>query len=195
MLLGMHTYSLYHHGVAEDWAGFKLPWGRQITFFEMMDYMVEVGLDGLHLDGKSLDQLDHDYLEKVKQYAAEKNLYLEFNFALKSGNYDSSVQFNIDEGIDIARLEPVVHTDNIKPSEIDKNVLDRLIDQTEGSVGNRIIGETEIQYRNFLLLRNFLRPRNRNKDDNECKYQYKAPKSPHSAPPLKLQIESYYQRC
>lgn len=25
MQLGMHTYSLYHHGVAEDWAGFKLP--------------------------------------------------------------------------------------------------------------------------------------------------------------------------
>jgi hypothetical protein len=21
MQLGMHTYSLYHHGVAEDWAG------------------------------------------------------------------------------------------------------------------------------------------------------------------------------
>lgn len=102
MLLGMHTYSLYHHGVAEDWAGFKLPWGRQITLFEMMDYMVEVGLEGLHLDAKSLDQLDNDYLEKVKQYAAEKNLYLEYNFALKSGNYDSSVQHHIDEGIDIA---------------------------------------------------------------------------------------------
>ena len=24
MRLGMHTYSLYHHGVAEDWAGFRI---------------------------------------------------------------------------------------------------------------------------------------------------------------------------
>ena len=32
----MHTYSLYHHGVAEDWAGFTLPWERQITLFEMI---------------------------------------------------------------------------------------------------------------------------------------------------------------
>ena len=31
MRLGMHTYSLYHHGVAEDWAGFTLPWGLKFT--------------------------------------------------------------------------------------------------------------------------------------------------------------------
>ena len=26
MRLGMHTYSLYHHGVAEDWAGYHQDW-------------------------------------------------------------------------------------------------------------------------------------------------------------------------
>lgn len=102
MRLGMHTYSLYHHGVAEDWAGFKLPWERQITFIEMMDYIRELGLEGLHLDAKSLDRLDPDYLAEVKQAALEKDLYLEFNFALKSGHYDSSVQFEVEEGIGIA---------------------------------------------------------------------------------------------
>jgi hypothetical protein len=53
---GMHTCSLYHHGVAEDWAGFKLPWDRQMTFIELMDYTLELGLEGLHLDAKALDQ-------------------------------------------------------------------------------------------------------------------------------------------
>ncbi len=41
MQLGMHTYSLYHHGVAEDWAGFQLPWPRQMDIWQLMDYMEE----------------------------------------------------------------------------------------------------------------------------------------------------------
>lgn len=55
MRLGMHTYSLYHHGVAEDWAGFHLPWPRQMDIRQMMDYMVELGLEGLHLDDKAFE--------------------------------------------------------------------------------------------------------------------------------------------
>lgn len=102
MRLGMHTYSLYHHGVAEDWAAFKLPWERQITLFEMMDYIAKLGLEGLHLDAKAFDEMDESYFAQVKQYAASKDLYLEYNFALKSGHYDSSVQHDIEEGIAIA---------------------------------------------------------------------------------------------
>ena len=102
MRLGMHTYSLYHHGTAEDWAGFKLPWERQISLFEMMDYMKELGLEGLHLDFKAFDRTGEGYFDEVKAYAKEKDLYLEYNFALKSGNYDSSVQHDIEEGIAIA---------------------------------------------------------------------------------------------
>lgn len=102
MRLGMHTYSLYHHGVAEDWAAFKLPWERQITLFEMMDYIAKLGLEGLHLDAKAFDEMDESYFAQVKQYAASNDLYLEYNFALKSGHYDSSVQHDIEEGIAIA---------------------------------------------------------------------------------------------
>lgn len=102
MRLGMHTYSLYHHGVAEDWAGFELPWERQISFFEMMDYVKSLGLEGLHLDAKALDSLDPDYLKKVKKASQDMALYLEFNFALKSGHYDAGVQFEIEDGIAIA---------------------------------------------------------------------------------------------
>jgi len=30
MLLGLHTYSLYLHGIGQAWAGFELPWERQL---------------------------------------------------------------------------------------------------------------------------------------------------------------------
>ncbi len=102
MRLGMHTYSLYHHGVAEDWAGFKLPWARQISLFEMMDYIKELGLEGLHLDAKAFDQMDESYFERVKQAARDRDLYLEYNFAMESRAYDSSVQHRVEQGIAIA---------------------------------------------------------------------------------------------
>ncbi|MCP4629720.1 MAG: TIM barrel protein [bacterium] len=102
MRLGMHTYSLYHHGVAEDWAGFQLPWPRQMDIWQMMDYMDELDLEGLHLDDKAFESMDDAHFNKVREYARERNLYLEYNFAMPSDKYDSSVQHNIEEGIGIA---------------------------------------------------------------------------------------------
>jgi len=62
MLLGLHTYSLYLHGVGQAWADFKLPWPRQLTTFELFDEAVHLGLDGLHLDDGVLESLDPAYL-------------------------------------------------------------------------------------------------------------------------------------
>ncbi|CAB1064635.1 hypothetical protein D1BOALGB6SA_9431 [Olavius sp. associated proteobacterium Delta 1] len=103
MRLGMHTYSLYHHGVAEDWAGFQLPRPRQMDIWQLMDYMLELGLEGLHLDDKAFDSMDEAHFNKVRDYARERDLYLEYNFALPSKKYDSSGQHDIEEGIGIAR--------------------------------------------------------------------------------------------
>ena len=103
MRLGMHTYSLYHHGVAEDWAGFRLPWPRQMNIWQMMDYMVQLGLEGLHLDDKAFEAMDDAHFNKVREYARARDLYLEYNFALTSEKYDASVQHEIEEGIRIAR--------------------------------------------------------------------------------------------
>lgn len=102
MRLGMHTYSLYHHGVAEDWAGFQLPWLRQMDIWQLMDYMAELGLEGLHLDDKAFDTLNQSHFNQVRDYARARNLYLEYNFALPSQKHDSSVQHEIEEGIGIA---------------------------------------------------------------------------------------------
>ena len=103
MQLGMHTYSLYHHGVAEDWAGFQLPWPKQMNIRQLIDYIVELGLEGIHLDDKAFDSLDGHHLSRVRDYARERNLYLEYNFAMPSAIYDSSVQHDIEDGIAIAK--------------------------------------------------------------------------------------------
>ena len=58
MLLGVHTYSLYLHGIGQAWAGFNLPWPRQMSTFELFDQSVRWGLDGLHLDDGVLENIE-----------------------------------------------------------------------------------------------------------------------------------------
>ncbi len=70
MKLGLHTYSLNLHGIGQAWAGFKWPWPRQISTFELMDMILDLDL-GIriavenHCDSFSeeilwlLDQVDH----------------------------------------------------------------------------------------------------------------------------------------
>jgi sugar phosphate isomerase/epimerase len=74
-----------------------------MDIWQMMDYMVELGLEGLHLDDKAFESMDDAHFNRVREYARARNLYLEYNFAMPSDNYDSSVQHNIEEGIGIAR--------------------------------------------------------------------------------------------
>ncbi len=103
MRLGLHTYSLYHHGIAEDWADFRLPWPKQMNIWQLMDYVLELGLEGIHLDDKAFDSMDEAHWHSVRDYARERDLYLEYNFAMLSGNYDANVQHEVEEGITIAQ--------------------------------------------------------------------------------------------
>jgi sugar phosphate isomerase/epimerase len=102
MQLGIHTYSLYHHGIAEDWAGFRLPWPRQMDIWQLMDEAAALGLAGIHLDGKAFDVRDRSHFASVREYASARGLYLEYNFAMPSIYYDAGVQHDIEEGISIA---------------------------------------------------------------------------------------------
>jgi sugar phosphate isomerase/epimerase len=69
-----------------------------------MDYVVELGLEGIHLDDKAFDSMDESHWYSIRDYAAERNLYLEYNFAMHSSKYDTSVQHEIEEGITIAQV-------------------------------------------------------------------------------------------
>ena len=99
MLLGLHTYSYYLHGIGQAWADFKLPWPRQMSTFELFDEAVRLGLDGLHLDDGVLETLDRSYLKDVRAAAKEHGLYLEYNFSMDMGGMGIGIQHDLDEAI------------------------------------------------------------------------------------------------
>ncbi|MCP4629082.1 MAG: sugar phosphate isomerase/epimerase [bacterium] len=99
MLLGLHTYSFYLHGIGQAWADFKLPWPRQMTTFELFDETVKMGLEGLHLDDGVLETLDSSYLHEVKAAARERGLYLEYNFSMDMGGMGIGIQHDLDAAI------------------------------------------------------------------------------------------------
>ena len=103
MLLGLHTYSLYLHGIGQAWADFKLPWPRQMSTFELLDQAVRWGLDGLHLDDGVLGNLEESYLKEVSAAAEEKGLYLEYNFSMDLGGQRIGIQHDPAEAIATAQ--------------------------------------------------------------------------------------------
>ena len=104
MRLGLHTYSLYLHGIGQAWAGFKLPWERQLSTFELFDLGIELGLDGFHLDDGVLESLDPDFLKEVGASAKEKNLYLEYNMSLDLGHFGIGIQHDLKAGLNTAQI-------------------------------------------------------------------------------------------
>ncbi len=103
MLLGLHTYSLYLHGIGQAWAGFTLPWERQLSTFQLFDLGIELGLDGFHLDDGVLENLDSAFLREVGASAKEKNLYLEYNMSLDLGSLGIGIQHDLKEGLETAQ--------------------------------------------------------------------------------------------
>ena len=103
MLLGLHTYSLYLHGIGQAWADFKLPWPRQMSTFELFDQALRWGLDGLHLDDGVLENLEKSYLKEVRAAAENKGLYLEYNFSMDLGGQGIGIQHDLAEAIATAQ--------------------------------------------------------------------------------------------
>ncbi len=104
MLLGLHTYSLYLHGVGQAWAGFKLPWERQLSTFDLFDLGTEWGLDGFHLDDGVLENLEPSFLKEVGAAAKEKKLYLEYNMSLDLGDFGIGIQHDLKDGLNTAHF-------------------------------------------------------------------------------------------
>ncbi|MEX1298991.1 MAG: TIM barrel protein [Desulfotignum sp.] len=102
MKLGLHTYSLNLHGIGQDWAGFKWPWPRQISTFELMDMILDLDLEGIHLDDGVLEHLDPGFLKEVGAEAARKQLYLEYNFSMDMGGHGIGIQHDLPAALDTA---------------------------------------------------------------------------------------------
>lgn len=99
MKLGLHTYSLNLHGIGQAWAGFTCPWPRQLSTFQLFDLLIDLDLEGVHLDDGVLERLDPGYLHEVGSAARDAGLYLEYNFSLDLGGFGIGVQHDLTEAI------------------------------------------------------------------------------------------------
>ena len=102
MKLGLHTYSLYMHGIGQAWTNFSCPWPRQLSTFELFDLIVDLDLEGVHLDDGVLEHLEPSYLQEVGAAAREAGLYLEYNFSMDLGAFGVGIQHELPEAIDTA---------------------------------------------------------------------------------------------
>jgi len=103
MKLGLHTYSLNLHGIGQAWAGFTCPWPRQLSTFQLLDRLVDLDLEGVHLDDGVLESLDAGYLQEVGAAARHAGLYLEYNFSMDRGGFGIGVQHDLTAAIHTAR--------------------------------------------------------------------------------------------
>lgn len=101
MKLGMHTYTLHLWGFGQNWGIVTEPRPKEFSLFELMDKAVAWKLNGLHLTGCDLESKGDKRLQEVKEAAAERNLYLEYNFSLNE-EFDPRLTDTLEEGILIA---------------------------------------------------------------------------------------------
>jgi sugar phosphate isomerase/epimerase len=99
MKLGLHTYSLNLHGIGQAWAGFTCPWPRQLSTMQLFDLLVDLDLEGVHLDDGVLERLDPGYLREVGAAARNAGLYLEYNFSMDRGGFGIGIQHDIGAAI------------------------------------------------------------------------------------------------
>jgi 3-oxoisoapionate decarboxylase len=101
MKLGMHTYTLHLWGFGQNWGIVAEPRPKVFSLFELMDRAVEWGLDGLHITGCDLESKDDRRLQEVREAAAKRGLYLEYNFSLNE-EFDPRLTDTIEDGLQIA---------------------------------------------------------------------------------------------
>jgi sugar phosphate isomerase/epimerase len=99
MKLGLHTYSLNMHGIGQAWAGFTCPWPRQLSTFQLLELLVDLDLEGVHLDDGVLENLDSGFLREVGSAARNAGLYLEYNFSMDLGAFGVGVQNDLEGAI------------------------------------------------------------------------------------------------
>ena len=100
MKLGLHTYTLHLWGLGQNWGIQADPRPKEMNLLQLMDRAVEWGLDGLHITGCDLETKDDGRLAEVKKAAADRGLYLEYNFSLDE-EFDPRLTDTIERGLEI----------------------------------------------------------------------------------------------
>ena len=102
MKLGLHTYSFHLHGMGQNWGGYELSWPRVMDIYALMDEARQLRLDGLHITAVDCESTDTADLHRIRDYAADRDLYLEYNFSLNE-EFDTRLNQSLEEGIRITR--------------------------------------------------------------------------------------------
>ncbi len=82
--------------------GFKPAWSRQMDIFGLLDKVVELGLEGVHLDMAAIGSIEKKHLNDIKHALEDKELYIEFNWGMPNIGGDKRLQFDLNDGIEIA---------------------------------------------------------------------------------------------
>lgn len=99
--LGIHSYTLHLWGFGQNWQIVEEPRPKRISLTELMDLAVEWKLNGMHITGCDLETKDDIRLNEVKKEAANRGLYLEYNYSIND-TYDNRLNDTVEEGITIA---------------------------------------------------------------------------------------------
>lgn len=103
MKLGLHTYSLNLHGIGQAWAGNTLRLRRRLSTLDLMDLVVDLDLEGIHLDDGVLETLDTGFLTEIGREARLRDLYLEYNFSMDLGGLGIGIQHDLFEALETAQ--------------------------------------------------------------------------------------------
>jgi len=102
MFLGVHTYSLHLHGFGPTDICGTTALSKPMDVFELMDYAVDIGVDGLHITPTDCGNTDAQNLRKIGKAAQAKDLFLEYNFSF-ADPYNSDLNNTFEEAIGNAK--------------------------------------------------------------------------------------------
>ena len=102
MVLGVHTYSLHLHGFGPTDICGSVARAKAMDIYELMDYALEIGVDGLHITPTDCGGTDAANLRAIGRAAQKKGLFLEYNFSF-ADPFDPYLNNTFEEAIGIAR--------------------------------------------------------------------------------------------
>jgi sugar phosphate isomerase/epimerase len=87
--------------MGQSWGEFEHSWEGAMDIYQLIDFAVEYGLDGLHITAADCLSTQSEQLKKIRAAAEAQGLYLEYNFSMDEA-YDKRLTNTLEEGITIA---------------------------------------------------------------------------------------------
>jgi sugar phosphate isomerase/epimerase len=83
------------------WGGHEQAWANALDISGLMDYVTDLGLEGLQITAADCGSTDPGRLKSIRSAAHDRGLYLEYNFSLDE-KYDPRLTHTLEQGVRIA---------------------------------------------------------------------------------------------